>query len=300
MTKRVAWLSLAVLLLSACSNTPSNKAVPPGDSLPALLDAMQKTNDAGSARMAIDLTFTSPEQTVHVTGDVAYTMDPTDPTSLRERVALDIPSMGMMPGGKVEMIVGKGSVLYVRAPMLAPFIPATTPWIKVDPASLPGVSHDEFDAATAAANPAAILGAIKGALTVEEVGTDTVDGSAATHYRATVDLVKLLPLLADMASDDNKPTDAEMQEAKDQLSKADLETLPVELWVDADGFLEQMELALDLTTIDPDQPGTSISLTLTLSDIGEHVSIDVPPASQVTDMTDLLEDSLSPVTSSLA
>lgn len=299
MTKRVAWLGLVVLLLSACSDTPSNKALPPGDSLPTLLDAMQKTNEAGSARMAMDLTFTSPEQTVHVTGDVEYSMDPTDPASLRERVVLDIPSMGMLPGGKVEMIVGKGSLVYVRAPMLAPFIPATTPWIKVDPASLPG-SHDEFDSATAAANPAAILGAIKGALTVEEVGADTVDGSASTHYRATVDLVKLLPLLADMAPDDNKPTDAEMQEARDQLRKAGLETLPVELWVDADGFLKQMELALDLSTMNPDHPGTSISLSLTLSDIGEHVSIDVPPASQVTDMTDLLEDSLSPVTSSLA
>jgi hypothetical protein len=196
------------------------------------------------------------------------------------------------------MIVGKGSVLYIQAPMLTPYLPATTRWIKVDPASLPG-SHGELDAATAAANPAAILGAIKDALTVEEVGADTVDGSKATHYRATVDLVKLLPLLADMASDGNKPTGAEMQEAKDQLTKSGLETLPVEVWVNEDGFLKQMRLMLDLSSIDPDHRGTSISLTLTLSDIGQPISIDVPPASQVTDMTDVLQGALSPDTSSL-
>ena len=137
MRKLLASLGLVVFVLSGCANAPPDKAATPGDSLPALLEAMQKTTDAGSARMAIDLTFTSPEQTVHVTGDVEYVMDPTDPTSLRERVVLDIPSLGMMPGGKVEMIVGKGPVLYVRAPMLASFIPATTPWIKLDPSALP-------------------------------------------------------------------------------------------------------------------------------------------------------------------
>lgn len=294
MRKLLASVGLVAFVLSGCASSPPDKAATPGDSLPALLDAMQKTNDAGSARMAIDLTFASPEQTVHVTGDVEYVMDPADPTSLRERVVLDIPSLGLMPGGKVEMIIGKGSVIYVRAPMLASFIPATTPWIKLDPTTFPG-SDAEVGAAAAAANPAAILAAVKDALTVEEVGADAVDGSTATHYRATVDMVKLLPLLANMASDDNKPTDAKMQDAKDQLKKVGLETLPIELWVDENGFLKQIRLAPDLSKVDPEQPGTSFSLTLTFSDIGEDISIDVPPASQVTDTTDLL-DGTSPVT----
>jgi hypothetical protein len=115
------------------------------------------------------------------------------------------------------------------------------------------------------------------------------------RYRATVDLVKLLPLLADMASDENTPTDAEMQDAKDQLKKLGMETLPIDLWVDGSGFLKQVRLSLDLSKVDPESPGTSFSLTLTFSDIGEDISIDVPPASQVTDMTDLL-DGTSPVT----
>jgi hypothetical protein len=299
MWKLLASFSLALLGLSGCANSPSDAPALAGDSLPVLLDAIQNTNDAGSARMAIDLTFTSPEQTVKVTGVVEYVMDPADPTSLRERVVLDIPSLGMIPGGAVEMIIGKGPVVYVRAPMLASFIPATTPWIKIDPSALPG-SDDEFGAATAAANPAAILAAIKGALTVEEVGTDSVDGSDATQYRATVDLVKLLPLLADMASDDSKPTDAEMKDAADQLEKVGLETLPIDLWVDGDGFLKRIQLAPDLSNVDPELPGSAFSLTLTFSDIGKNISIDVPPASQVTDVSDLLASALEPVTSSLA
>jgi hypothetical protein len=243
--------------------------------------------------MAIDLSFTSPEQSLHVTGDVAYVLDPDDPTSLRERVLLDIPSIGMMPGGEVELIVGKDSVVYVRAPMLASYIPAKTPWIKLDPSALP--QQPGGVGAAAALDPAAILTALEGAISVDEVGADTVDGTDATHYRANVDLLKLLPSFAELAPD--APTDAEMQEAKDKLTELGLDTLPIDLWVDGDGYLTQVRFALDLSTIAPDRAGASFSITLTLSDIGEDISIDVPPASQVTDLTDMLGSSFSPAAS---
>ena len=294
MKKLVASLVLATLVLAGCANSPSSGSAPSGDALPALLAAMHKTAAAGSSRMAIDLNFTSPEQSLHVTGDVAYVLDPADPASLRERVLLDIPSMGVFPGGEVELIVGKDSVVYVRAPMLASYIPAKTPWIKLDPSALPH-QPGGVGAATAAINPAALLAAIKDAISVNEVGSDTVDGTDATHYRAAVDLVKLLPSIAELSPE--HPTDAEMQEAKDQLAKLGLETLPIELWVDGDGYLKQVRFALDLSTIAPDRPGSSFTITLTLSDIGEDISIDVPPASQVTDLTDLLGSAFSPAAS---
>ncbi len=202
--------------------------------------------------------------------------------------------MGVLPGGEVELIVGKGSVVYVRAPMLASYVPAKTPWIKLDPSALPQQAGG-MGAAASAINPAAILAAIKDAISVDEVGSGTVDGADATHYRATVDLVKLLPSIAELSPD--APTDADMQEAKDQLTKLGLDTVPIELWVDGDGYLKQIQFALDLSTIAPDRPGASFSLTLTLSDIGEDIAIDVPPASQVTDLTDLLGSAFSPAAS---
>ena len=296
MKKLTASLALTVLVLSGCADPSSGGSGPSGDALPALVAAIQKTSGAGSARMAIDLTVTSPERSMHVTGDVAYVLDPADPTSLRERVLLDLPSMGMMPGGEVELIVGKGSIVYVRAPMLASFIPAKTPWIKLDPSALPQ-QPGGVGAAAATLDPGAILAALEGAITVGEVGTDTVDGADATHYHATVDLVKLLPSLAALAPE--APTDAELKEAKDQLTKLGLDTLPIELWVDGDGYLKQIRLALDLSAIAPEGAGASFSVTLTFSDIGEDITIDVPPASQVTDLTDMLGSAFSP-TASLA
>jgi hypothetical protein len=275
---------VVAVVFSACAKAPAKDASVPGDALPALLHAIQKTNDAGSARMAIELTFTSPEQTVHMTGDAEYAMDPSDPASLRERVVLQIPSFGTLPGGTVEMILGKGTAIYVRAPMLATFFPTETPWIKIDPSALPG-GPEGLGGAGAAANPAAVLEALKEALTVNEIGEDTLDGASATHYRATVDLEELLPLLAGMTQE--HPTDAEMQDAKDELERLGMNTLPIDLWVDGTGLLKRVRIELDMTALEPTRP-TSFSLTLTFSDIGERISIDTPPASQVTDIRNLL------------
>ena len=147
------------------------------------------------------------------------------PSSLREHVVLDIPSLGMMPGGKVELIVakgGKGPVLYVQAPMLASFIPAKTPWIKLDPSTLPQ-SQGQLGAASAAANPAAVLAAIKDA-SERRRGRSRRRSTAptATHYLASIDLVKLLPFFASLTPD--TPTDAEMQKAKDKLEKLGMQS----------------------------------------------------------------------------
>jgi hypothetical protein len=282
----LAVLTVVVIALSACAKTPPDHATPPGDALPGVLDALQKTNDSPSARMAIDLTFTSRGQTTHVTGTAEWVGQPQDPTSLRERLVLTIPSLGMMPGGKVEMIIGKGSVLYVRAPMLASVVQTPTPWLKLDPSSFPD-DEGGFGAATAAMDPTAILAELDDALAVREVGAEVIDGADTTHYHATVDLVKLLPLFAKMSA--NEPTDAEVQKAKDQLKKSGLETMPVELWVGEDGFLAQLQFAPDLSKVDPTNAGLAFSMTLTFSDFGSDITIDIPPPSQVTDIGDVLK-----------
>jgi hypothetical protein len=199
---------------------------------------------------------------------------------------LTLPSLGMMPGGKVEMIIGKGSVLYVRAPMLASVVQTPTPWLKLDPSSFPD-DEGGFGAATAAMDPTAILAELDDALAVREVGAEVIDGADTTHYHATVDLVKLLPLFAKMSA--NEPTDAEVQKAKDQLKKSGLETMPVELWVGEDGFLAQLQFAPDLSKVDPTNAGLAFSMTLTFSDFGSDITIDIPPPSQVTDIGDVLK-----------
>jgi hypothetical protein len=193
MRKFLACLSLIGLALVGCANAPSS-ATGSGDPLQALLDANQKTTDAGSARMTLDLTITTPDRTIHITGRVDYEMAKNDPKSLREHVTFQIPSIAPgVPSGEVEMVLDEGDagpVIYLQAPMITGFLGASTPWVKLDPSELPQTDGN-LGAAAGAANPAAVLALMKDSLSVKEAGSGTVDGLDATHYIATVDLLKV-------------------------------------------------------------------------------------------------------------
>ena len=139
MKKLLAVLAVASALLAACANGPAAGNGTSGDATQAVIDAFEKTTQAGSARVALDLAISSPQQSVDVTGQAEYEMDANDLTKVREHVTLQVPSLTPgMAGGEVELIVVEGPVLYAKAPMLAPFLGASTPWIKVDPSQLPG------------------------------------------------------------------------------------------------------------------------------------------------------------------
>ena len=301
MRKFLACLSLVGLALVGCANAPS-AATTSGDPLQAVLDASQKTADAGSARMTLDLTIATPARTIHITGKAEYEMPNHDPKAVREHLTLQIPSIAPgVPSGEIEMIVDQGEtspVIYFQAPMITAFLGATTPWVKLDPSELPQTDGN-LGAAAGAANPAAVLALMKDALSVKAAGSGTVDGAVATHYIATVDLVKLLSHVADMVpGSDPARTSPAIGSARDQLEKLGLLTIPADIWVDGDGYLKELHIAVNVK--DPSSSTgatTSIELTLTLSDIGSHFSIAAPPSSQVTDITDLMPSGATSTTS---
>ncbi|MGH2597179.1 MAG: hypothetical protein ACRDH7_14630 [Actinomycetota bacterium] len=301
MRKFLACLSLVGLALVGCANAPA-PAANSGDALQALLDASQKTTDAGSARMTLDLTVATPDRTVHITGTAEYEMQQNDPKSLREHVTFQIPSIAPgVPSGEIEMVLDQGDqgpVIYFQAPMITTFLGASTPWVKLDPSELPQTDGN-LGAAAGAANPAAMLALMKDSLSVRQAGSGTVDGVVATHYVATVDLMKLLSHFADLVpGSDPAQTSPALSSARDQLEKLGLLNLPADIWVDGDGYLKQLHIAVDIK--DPsssDAAATSIELTLTLSDFGSHFPITAPRPSQVTDITDLIPSGATSTTS---
>lgn len=301
MGKFLACLTIVGLTLVGCANAPS-PATSSGDSLQALLDASQKTTDAGSARMTVDLTIATTHRTIHITGTAEYEMAKNDPKSVREHLTFQIPSFAPgVPGGEIEMILDQGDngpVIYFQAPMITAFLGATTPWVKLDPSELPQADGN-LGAAAGAANPAAVLALMKDSLSVKQAGSGTVDGADATHYIATVDLMKVLSHVAALAPGaDPAKTSPALSSARDQLEKLGLLTIPADIWVDGDGYLKQLHIAVDVK--DPssaDGARTSIQLTLTLSDIGSQFSIAAPPSSQVTDIADLMPSGATSTTS---
>ena len=200
--------------------------------------------------------------------------------SARSRMTLD----GGAVGGTGE-IVTVGDTTYVRTDGLGRVLTGgraiPTPWISIAGGAGGGRATSVVPfVGTGGAR--SMLSTLRGAGgQVREAGTDTIDGVAVTHYTGTID-----PAAATAAD----PT------AGGALAQLGSGPIPVEAWVDADGIVRRLELQPDLAgaaglgalgalgALGGDDPGTTPRLTLTveLRDIDRPVTIDVPPADQVT------------------
>jgi hypothetical protein len=264
------------LLLVACADAPSARSG--AEPAAAVWDAAERTLAAGSARvhLAVDVATEGEQRSVEGTAELVF--DPAGPQDLRAHVAIEVP--GIVPGAPsetVELIVDRGPVLYLKAGALASIFPARTPWISIDPAAM-GEGWPGVTGVADATDPAAALealDALDGAIDVEEVGDETIDGGLATHYRATLDADALL---------EGVPADAraDLREALRELrsSGTDVSAFPVDVWV-AGGFLKRVTFAA------AGKDAGSVSATITFSDVGAPFTIEPPPPDQVTDLSDL-------------
>jgi hypothetical protein len=119
--------------------------------------------------MAIDLTFTSPERVLARDRRRCVRAGPADPTSLRERVLLDIPSMGMMPGGEVELSSARARSSTSRTDARVVH-PGRRRRGSSSTRRRSRSTRVAVGAAATAIDPAAILAALEGAISVDEVG----------------------------------------------------------------------------------------------------------------------------------
>ncbi len=213
-------------------------------------------------------------------GDLLKADGAFETASARSRMTLD----GGAVGGTGE-IVTAGDTTYVKTDGLGRLLTSgrtiATPWISIAGGAGTGRSTSvvPFVGTGGARSLLSTLRGVGGQ--VREAGTDTIDGVAVTHYAGTID-----PAAATAAD----PT------AGGALAQLGTGPIPVEAWVDADGIVRRLELQPDLAgasglgalgaigALGGDDPGSTPRLTLAveLRDVGQPVTIDVPPADQVT------------------
>jgi hypothetical protein len=255
----VAGAVLGVGLLAGCgapSTGTAYKTSVSADSLSpaaAVRAATSATANAGSASFTLTLTAddgTAPT-TVEVRGkadldgssaDLSATI-PGDggPTTVRQRVV----------DGVVYLKVEGSDVL-----------PAT--WVKLDPAALPEGAGQDLGGMLGGAGSGTVtapLDALREVAEVEKVGTQEIDGIATTHYRATLDPAKLAAAFGPLES-----------MGLGGAAKLGAGTMPVDLWVDAEGRVVRVSQSVDLSAADA---GT-ISWTLDLREFGEPLELTAP------------------------
>lgn len=184
------------------------------------------------------------------------------------------PEMAEMMGSMEVREIG--DTVYLSFPFFTAFLGAETEWVSM-PAE-EGDMADEMTSGPTPDDPGRFLESFSEAEgTVEEIGSEEIRGISTTHYRLIVE-----------------------EDWQDELSEEDLSELteqgplpdasfPIDLWVGDDGLVHRM--AIDIQA--EDFPGTEddeiegMSMTFDFFDFGESVTIEAPPADQVTDISEL-------------
>lgn len=128
------------------------------------------------------------------------------------------------------------------------------------------------------ADPTVILDEVKSLTEVTAVGTETIDGVAATHYRSEINLAEGEPFnasgwLGQMASQLALETDG---------------TVVIDLYVGEDGLLRLMKVTADIVPSDPSESGqASISVSTRFSDLNSDIEIVAPEGVEIIDLAEL-------------
>ena len=198
-----------------------------------------------------------------------------DTTNGRLQMTMDfsgLPAQLSQHGSTAEFVLAD-KVMYLKLPFLSGMLPGGKQWMKVDlsaAARQAGTSLGSFGQL----DPQQWLQQLLASSDTQKLGTDTVQGEQMTHYRTTIDPSKLTA---------NVPA-AQRAAVRKAMKQIGMSTIPVDVWVDGKGLLRQESLSLSLGQ---GLQNATMKMTFDLHDFGEPVSVEVPPADQVFDATDL-------------
>jgi hypothetical protein len=277
-----AWLGAGAVLLAAgivaagCGQGRDTQITTTGKPLTAvaLAAAATRTDTAGTAsfHFTMGMSGSALDSPVTMTGDGSF-----DPSTHLSEGDLDMSAYSSLlsgrvadsPAGSAKMHeVTDGTTEYIQWGLLNAMLPAGKTWAKMDLSSV--ATSSEMNSMTAdGSSYLTVLEGISGGAT--RVGTEQVDGQATTHYRAQIDVAKVLARLPK-----NLPSSVESL-----YKKMGSGNFPVDVWVGSDGYVHRLALKMDLGQLSGQAVDMSMTLTETLSDFGQPVSITVPPPDQV-------------------
>ncbi|MCC7078402.1 MAG: hypothetical protein IT198_14870 [Acidimicrobiia bacterium] len=289
----VSVMIAVVLLLAACGGgKDAQTRKEPGSSPRVLHAAVKETTDAGSAAFTLDMSTKgqvagqSMDMTAHVTG--VYDFETGD---MEMDMATTLPGQGEMD---IQVRAVEG-ILYMRYPdsLAAQMgLPPGAAWIKMDPATLTGLSAEQMESMSGQIqDPTQLLAFLEAAgADVEEAGTEEIDGFETTVYKATATLGALM---------EEQSEAVEKVLGKGTVTEETLETMadveiPMEVWVDGDGRVRRLRVQMDMSAAmagASGQEGGAGSLLVDLeenfTDFGVDVEVEPPPATETVDFAEL-------------
>jgi hypothetical protein len=195
-----------------------------------------------------------------------------DPKARRGRMTLDMSDLGLVQGGGdspynygYATFILNGKDMYMRIPLLRLNYRSLKPWVKIDLEQAgKAAGLDSYLRFGAGGDPTQLLTSLRGLGKLDKKGTETVRGVSTTHYKGTIDLKKV--------------------QGGEQLTQiAGTSKLPVDVWVDENGFVRRQKWTEKLSGEGGEQ--TDVEIAMDLYDFGAPVVALVPPPRDVTDFT---------------
>ena len=251
---------VVALVVGACGGSGGGGATEP------VRAAADQTLAAGSARVALRLTYSAAAVTAEVSGEGIV-----DLKGRRGSFTLDLGSLaGLGLGGTVETVVDQSGI-FVKAPAA---LRGSKPWLKVDLAALGsqlGIDIGALGGLQSADLGQTLSWLASGASKMAKVGKERVRDAETTHYRGALDLAQAT---AGLPPEARKP-------AEDAARALGTLVVPVDVWLDGAGRMRKVRLSV--------QSGGSATPTVgavefELYDFGVQADIAVPPPDQVTDL----------------
>ncbi|RLU83911.1 DUF1396 domain-containing protein [Streptomyces griseocarneus] len=286
-----ALLSVALLCgTAACSGGGEGKAAPKagtsaeakdsgrqGAGKPADAAAVAEVRNAASkAEEITSLSYTMSGRmpgTGTVEGKASMSMKPQ-----ALQMTMDVKGATADASGEMEMRVVDGA-FYMRA---ADKGDAAAKWIKFDLKAMQdaqggaGAGAKGGMGSEANRNPADDAAGMGAAKDLTKVGEETVDGVKTTHYTGTATL--------DQLRQDLKGKSPEVRERREknlaELEKLGADKLEMDLWIDGKGHTKQFRTRSE-TRKGP------YDMSMKFLDVNKPVTVQAPPADQVTDMAEL-------------
>jgi hypothetical protein len=265
--------TLSILVSCAEGGTP----VSPRD---AVLDAMTAVYEAGSYHQELRMSMSAEGQSFSITAD-------SDVDNATRQAAMTM-DLGMM-GGEMEMVMDDG-VIYLRSPA---FEGAPTPWVSLDPSKMDPAAAAQFGGFGAGTtDPSAYAGLFAGVFDVKDSGDADIDGVATTRYTGTIDLQKVLEGFAEVVGEDaDAKTTEQLEAAVEQFEALGIDgRIPFQIWIDDEGLPRRQRITMDFGDLVPGTGEAQMEMTVDYSAFGEPVDVDLPKASEVTDVTKMLTD----------
>lgn len=276
--KRIAIAIIGLALLTGACGDPAGSSNP----LATIVLAADKTQEAGTARMSMDMVMDGPTGLVESSGEGVLDMGAGSVQLSMEMEMPDAPA-GTPDMGTIEAVF-EGTMMYMKMPALSSQLPSGKPWVSFDFQKIGEEMGMDMGALMQAggSDPTQSMQYLRGASgEVQTLGEEEVRGFATTHYRATIVFDKIVEQAPADLRDRLEPTVDLIKEW------AGTDEMPVEVWIDDQGRMIRQRQSFEYVA--GPAAGTSMDMTLEMYDFGVDAQIEAPPAAQVTDLRELMK-----------